>query len=232
MPTARSAPRAALEPSGEPGGPAPLRIGLIGNYDVALKGHSVALEALAALGEHAPPIELHLVGDGDPAPIAARAEALGLNVGTGADEGTGKSAGTSATGTNARVRFTGKLPAGAAVRALLDTLDVYVHPSRKEGLPRSVVEAMNRGLPVLASSVGGTPELLDAPFLHRPGDSAALAGQLRRLLPDTAGRAAAGARNLERSRAYEPAALEAARDAFWGGFAAYCRERRGESSTG
>ena len=43
----------------------------------------------------------------------------------------------------------------------LDGLDIYAQPSRQEGLPRSVIEAMSRGLPCIGARTAGIPELLN-----------------------------------------------------------------------
>ncbi len=71
--------------------------------------------------------------------------------------------------------------------------DVFVHPSRLEGLPLAILEAMAAGLPVVASRVGGIPEAVmdgETGVLVAPGDVDALASALRRVL-ETAGLASA-----------------------------------------
>jgi glycosyltransferase involved in cell wall biosynthesis len=70
------------------------------------------------------------------------------------------------------------------VPELLRLLDVFILPSAGEGLPASILEAMAAGLPVVASAVGGVPELVregETGFLFRPGDVEALAARLAEL---------------------------------------------------
>lgn len=65
--------------------------------------------------------------------------------------------------------------------------DVFVLPSRWEGLPLTIIEAMMAGLPVVASRVGGVPELVEngvTGFLVPFGDAAALAKTIQKLLDD------------------------------------------------
>ena len=73
--------------------------------------------------------------------------------------------------------------------------DVFVLASRSEGMPLSVLEAMAAGLPVVASSVGGIPELVvsgETGLLVRPGDIDALAAALHTVLADRELRRAMG----------------------------------------
>ena len=85
------------------------------------------------------------------------------------------------------VVFHGWVPPGAPFFAALKGGDVFVLPSLSEGLPSVIPEAMSQGLPIIASRVGGIPDILqngEAGILVPPGDSAALADAICRLLID------------------------------------------------
>ena len=106
-----------------------------------------------------------------------------------------------------RLKFTGWVgPSGK--RALLEHAAVYALPSYDEGLPLSLLEAMSAGVPVVASPVGGIPEVLAdgaSGFLVAPGDKGALERALRRLLTERALAARMGAAARETARArYAP----------------------------
>ena len=65
---------------------------------------------------------------------------------------------------------------------LLRAMDIFVLPSRNEGISNTILEAMASGLPVVATNVGGNPELIDANdsgTLIRPNDAAELASAIR-----------------------------------------------------
>jgi glycosyltransferase involved in cell wall biosynthesis len=87
---------------------------------------------------------------------------------------------------------------------LLGGAEVFVLPSRNEGQPMAVLEAMAHGLCVVAGHVGGVPELVDdgrTGFLVPPDDVEALVAALRKVLLDPALRADLGAAARRRVRA-------------------------------
>ena len=81
------------------------------------------------------------------------------------------------------------------IPALLGAVDVFVLPSLGEGISNTVLEAMAAGLPVIATRVGGNPELViegETGYLVPVGDPAALAAAMLPLLDDPARRRALG----------------------------------------
>lgn len=100
------------------------------------------------------------------------------------------------------------------VPELLASADVFVLSSLSEGMPISVIEAMAAGLPVVASAVGGVPELVadgETGYLVPPGDVDALAVTLERVLADEGLRRRLG--EAGRRRALERFDVEAFREA-------------------
>lgn len=100
-----------------------------------------------------------------------------------------------------RVRFLGYRN---DVPALMRAADIYTLPSHREGMPRSVIEAMMTGLPVVGTAIRGTREEVlegETGTLVPVDDAKALAAALRRLAADPALRAAWGAAGRARALA-------------------------------
>jgi len=101
------------------------------------------------------------------------------------------------------VHFAGHVPYGSALFELYDAHDVLVLPSFTEGFPQVVLEAMARGVPVVATSVGGVPRVLKDQINGRlvaPGDAEAFARAVCDLIRDEAeaGRLAAAGQTTAR----------------------------------
>jgi glycosyltransferase involved in cell wall biosynthesis len=176
--------------------PGSMRIVFLGTLEQPYKGPDVLLEAVAACIHAGLDLRLCMIGDGRLRPeLQRKAAALGL-----AD----------------RVEFRGQLPTGKAVRNELDKADLFVLPSRGgEGLPRAIIEAMARGLPCVATTVGGIPELLPMDALVPPADAAALAARLREFLLSPEKRRQMALRNLTRARDFHEDTLRSRRREFY-----------------
>jgi glycosyltransferase involved in cell wall biosynthesis len=105
------------------------------------------------------------------------------------------------------------LPSTPDVGSALRSIDIFVHPSLSEGLPNAVMEAMASGCAVIASRVGGTPELIEdgvSGRLVNPGDLDDLIAALGALIDDPASRArlaAAGTARIAREFSLRSSAL-------------------------
>jgi glycosyltransferase involved in cell wall biosynthesis len=157
-------------------GDAPL-IGIVGRI-VPVKNHDLFLQAAARLRQQIPNAHFVIVGDGElRAAVEAQVDALGLRE---------------------AVTFTGWLRDLAPVYA---DLDVNVISSLNEGTPVSVIESLAARCPVVATAVGGLPDLLDGGQLGRlvpSGDAEALANALADTLRDPPDGAQAQALMLDR----------------------------------
>ena len=89
---------------------------------------------------------------------------------------------------------------------LLDASDVFVLPSRAEGMPMALLEAMAAGLPAIVTPVGGIPDALThgaEGLLVEPGRIDQLSGAMVRMLSDESERLAAGRRAHARARLFD-----------------------------
>lgn len=143
-----------------------------------IKGHDLLLRALehSALADRS--IDVVLLGDG---PLRAELEAAASRLRS-----------------RARVRCVGFVD---AMEDVLPAADLVVLPSRNEGQPLALLEAMAAEVAVLATAVGGVPDLVTDGvdgFLVEPGDAAGLARRIAAALDDPGLRAACARRGRER----------------------------------
>jgi glycosyltransferase involved in cell wall biosynthesis len=98
------------------------------------------------------------------------------------------------------VEFLGRLPREGMAQALAGAAMVLLPSRYHEFAPYSALEAMAAGLPVLASALGGLPEILGPERCVAPNDAATLAARMRRLHDDPARRREEGEALLARVR--------------------------------
>jgi len=121
------------------------------------------------------------------------------------------------------VTFTGLLPSSDDVRnVMLDTADMFVFPTRGEGLPRGILEAMAIGMPVLSAPVGGIPEVIQQKYLFDPTDADAYADEICRLLDHTDELTEMSRKNYQKSREFRNEILQARRNEFYKKIASLC----------
>jgi glycosyltransferase involved in cell wall biosynthesis len=151
----------------------PVRLVQVARFELYKKGQDILLKALRLCLDQGLPVQLSLVGmvpDDLPEPqqqfqqLRQMIRSLGLE---------------------AHVDL---LVNRTDVPAILQTQDVFVLPSRKEGFGLVIIEAMASGLPVIASRLDGPAELIQHEnngLLFQPEDSSALAEQIKRLVRAT-----------------------------------------------
>lgn len=98
---------------------------------------------------------------------------------------------------------------------ILDTSDLFVLPSRQEGLPRSIIEAMSRGLPVISTNIGGIPELLHAEALVPIDDPEALCDKISYFITNTDIIKRMVRANVTKAKEYRRLSLQAKRIQFY-----------------
>ena len=191
-----------------PWGPDAIVIGTVARVQ-DVKNHRLLVDALASLRTHhpelAPRVKLAIVGDGPLLPaVRQQVQDLGLQD---------------------AVWLPG---ARVDIGSLLHTFTMFALPSLAEGTPVSMLEAMACGLPVVASRVGGIPEVVDdgvQGLLVPVGDVEALAQAMARYALDADLRARHG--RAARTRVEERFSMRAMLAAYGDLYAGLCRRKAG-----
>ncbi len=173
----------------------PVKIICVGTLEQMYKAPDTALKALKILKQRGVNCHLWWVGDGIFRPeMEALADRLGVS---------------------SMATFTGKLSSGDAVRNELDKADIFLMPSRQEGLPRAMVEAMARRLPCIGSDVGGMSELLDKALIVPPNKPQKVADKVQYLIDNPGFARQQGLRNFNTAREYAEEKLGNKREQFY-----------------
>lgn len=98
---------------------------------------------------------------------------------------------------------------------MLNTSAIYVMPTKAEGLPRVIIEAMAKGLPCITTPVSGNPELLSSHFLVEYSDVRTLADRIKELYDNKDLYESTSKQNFDNSLKYEASILQKRRDEFY-----------------
>lgn len=172
-----------------------MKIVTVANVGVKYKGQSVVIQALKDLRKHGILCEYFLIGGGDKSRLKKIAEKYKVQN---------------------YVHFLGSRPHDEIFH-LLDSMDLYIQPSFQEGLPRAVIEAMSRACPVVGSSAGGIPELIDSSFVFKKGSSKELIRIIKRQHEESLKLAATV--NFNKAKDFEYQKVSVTRDEFYTRFA-------------
>lgn len=107
------------------------------------------------------------------------------------------------------------LPSGPPIYQWLDNMDVYIQPSKTEGLPRGLIEAMSRGLPAVGTNVGGIPELLESKFIIKKGDYKGLAELINEVISNDQLYIESSRKNIKKASEYDYKVLNSKRSNFY-----------------
>ncbi len=163
-------------------------IGTLGAIDVEYKGQEYVIKALSKINEN---IEYQIVGSGNKMKLEKKV--LENKV-------------------KNKVKFIGSLP-HEEIFEWLDNIDIYIQPSKTEGLPRALVEAMSRGCFCLGSDIGGIPELLDKDCLFKVGDIVEIREKILKVSKNNLYEQAE--RNYEKSKKFDSNFLGKKRNLFY-----------------
>ena len=167
-----------------------LRIGTAAALNVPYKGQEYVIRALSRLRKEGVSFEYHLIGLGSDERLRGIAASEGVTD---------------------LVHFHGPLPHNE-VLAFMDDLDIYVQPSKQEGLPRATIEAMSRGCLCLGSRVAGIPELLEPQYLFIKGSVSEITDILRNVTQESLLNQAK--RNFNKAKEYDRDVLNERRRLF------------------
>ena len=165
----------------------------VGSVEQLYKAPEILIAAFARLAKNDPNYHLTMLGAGrNLSMLISLAERLGITE---------------------QISFVGEV-SSKQVMDYLHASDVFVLPSRTEGLPRAMIEAMAAGLPCVGSNAGGIPELLAPDFCADAGDSTQLYNILSTLCNDVTRLNQQATRNLAKAKDYRMAELTNRRNEF------------------
>ena len=116
--------------------------------DVKYKGQKYVIKAISKLKRNGYNFKYHIIGNGDTTYLKKVINKYNLQN---------------------EVLFAGMIPHDK-IFEYLDKIDIYIQPSKQEGLPRALIEAMSRACPCIGSKTGGIPELLDNKYIFPKGN--------------------------------------------------------------
>lgn len=114
-----------------------------------------------------------------------------------------------------KVQFTGFLSSSDEVRSKLLEADLFIFPTKAEGLPRAIIEAMAVGLPCLSTPVNGIPELLPSRYMFNPMDVEGFTMEVERLIKHPEEMSQMSQTNVNKARNYEYDKLNERRRIFY-----------------
>ncbi|HEE9847354.1 TPA: glycosyltransferase family 4 protein [Clostridium perfringens] len=167
-------------------------LGTAAAVNVRYKGQEYIIRAISILNKQGYNFEYELVGGGDNSYLKNLAKKLGVEE---------------------KVKFKGLLLHENVIK-WLDSIDIYVQPSKQEGLPRALIEALSRACPAIGSTTAGIPELLQNENVFRNGDINQICNILKRITSIDVSEICK--QNFEKAKEYQLSILDAKRKEIYG----------------
>lgn len=176
-------------------------IGTTAAVNVKYKGQEYVIRALARLKKRGYKVSYELVGGGDQSRLKKIAKRYGVSD---------------------AVHFLGEKTHDEVLN-WLDSIDIYAQPSRQEGLPRALVEAMSRGCPAIGSTTAGIPELIDSNVVFNNGNVSEITKILSKIIDGVPGydMSVLAENNFNKACEYKYEKIEERRTALFKQFAEY-----------
>ncbi|WP_424769274.1 glycosyltransferase [Paenibacillus sp. sgz302251] len=170
------------------GGNSPTIIGTTAAVNVRYKGQEYVIRAISELNKQGYNLEYELVGGGDNSYLKKIAKSVGVED---------------------KVRFKGLMLRNDVFK-WLDSIDIYAQPSKQEGLPRALIEALSRACPAVGSTTAGIPELLQPETVFEKGNITHICNLLKRL--STTDLCEIAKQNFEKAKKFELVHLDRKRN--------------------
>ena len=172
-------------------------LGSIGSFNGTFKGHDQAIKACDYLIRIGYKVKFWIIGSGDKRPLSNSLKSMGLED---------------------NVKLFNPVKPGKEVEDWLSHIDIYCQFSRREGISRALIEAMNLGIPVVASNAGGTYELVDSRSLFEIDDVKAATQIIEQLIADNDFYSEMCSYSYHRTLEFEKESLMRQRREFWADF--------------
>ena len=168
-----------------------IKFGIIGSVYNNIKGIDLAIKALSSLDIN---FELEIVGRGNHDWLNDIIEKENVKN---------------------KIKFLGTIEDREGLFKWLDSLDIYLQPSRTEGMPRATIEAMSRGLPVVSSNAGGLKNLINEKYIFNKGNWKEFADKIYLLIKSPSDLLYESRSNLEKAEKYDKKILDKKRNEFY-----------------
>lgn len=159
------------------------------------KGHETLLRTVHSLKKKGYNVSLECIGDGD---MRSYYEDMAITLGI-----------------KDIVDFVGLFSSVNDLRKVMLRADIFLFPTKAEGLPRAIIEAMSLGLPCLSTPVGGVPELLDETYLFHPDDVEGFSDRIEQLINNPSELQMMSGTNIKKAKEFRKEVLDVKRNDFY-----------------